>query len=52
MVRDSEDIREAENKIRDIINNIEIMVVDEKIDPEAADELKDQLKELAGLLGV
>jgi len=44
-------LREIEDKIRDLINQIEILVVDEKIDEEAAEELTSGLKELANMLG-
>jgi len=44
-------LKEIADKIRDTINNIEIMVADEKIDEDTAEEIKDQLKEISELLG-
>ncbi len=53
---DEKTIREVENKIRDLINLIEIMNKEEvegtkKIEDSAAQELKEKLRETAEKLG-
>ncbi|MEM1535266.1 MAG: hypothetical protein QXG39_09705 [Candidatus Aenigmatarchaeota archaeon] len=46
------ELQKIEDKIRDIINNIEVLVDDEKLDQESASDLIAQLKELAMLVGI
>ncbi|MEM1577707.1 MAG: hypothetical protein QXQ30_02785 [Candidatus Pacearchaeota archaeon] len=52
MVEVSEErLSEIEDKIRDLINDIEILNIDEKIDDETAKELIEKLKEIANDIG-
>lgn len=52
MVEVSEEkLREIEEKIRDLINDIEILNIDEKIDDETANELIEKIKEIANMIG-
>jgi hypothetical protein len=44
---EKEKLAEIEDKIRDLINQVEIFVIDEKIDEETAEEINAKLREIA-----
>jgi len=44
---EKERLVEIEDKIRDLINQVEIFVIDEKIDEETAEEINSRLREIA-----
>jgi len=44
---EKEKLVEIEDKIRDLINQVEIFVIDEKMDEETAEEINSRLREIA-----